>query len=64
MCISGNADVAGERVQVRAERPDVDIVNFLHSLDAKNGPGDILEADIPGQALEQDMAAFVENTQP
>ena len=36
----GNADVAGKGVQVAAKRPDVDIVNLLHALDAEDGSGD------------------------
>lgn len=29
----GNAGVTGERVEIRAERPDMNVVNFLHAFD-------------------------------
>ena len=39
----GDGDVAGERVRARAERPDVQVVNVEHALDAFHGGAHVLE---------------------
>lgn len=41
----GDADVTGKRVEVRAESPDMDIVNFLHPRYAQHGTRHTLEVD-------------------
>src|SRR5437899_559454 len=56
-----DANVAGERVQVGAERPDVDVVDLLDAGDAQDGVGHFLEHHIPGQAFEQDVSGFFQD---
>src|SRR5437870_6116626 len=57
-----DANVAGERVQVGAERPDVNVVDLLDARDAQDGVGHFLEHHIPGQAFEQDVSGFFQDT--
>ncbi len=42
----GNARVATERVVIAAERPDVDVVNFLDARNGENGAGDFFHLQI------------------
>jgi len=58
----GNADVAGERVQIRAERPDVDVMHLHDTVNPQQGGGDFLEVNFPRQTLEENVAAFAQNS--
>lgn len=56
-----DARVQAEGVVTAAERPDVEIVNFLDALDGEDGAGDLFDLQFAGTALEEDVGGFAEN---
>ncbi len=46
------AGVQAEGVVAAAERPDVQVVNFIDALDGEDGAGDLLDAHFAGAAFE------------
>ncbi len=54
----GNADVAGKRVQIGAERPDVNVMHFLHALDAQHRSRHILQTNIAREPFQKNVPAF------
>src|SRR5579864_4024870 len=55
-----DAHVAGERHQIRPNRPDMNVVDFLHALDAQDGTRHGLELNSSRQAFEQDVAGLLQ----
>ena len=51
-----NASVATKSVMIAAERPDVDIVNFVNTRDGENGASDFFDFKILRTAFEQDVS--------
>ncbi len=56
-----NASVATHRVVIAAERPDVHVVNFLHSGNCENGAGDFFDLDILRAPFEQNVGGVAQN---
>ncbi len=50
--------MAGERIQIGAESPDVNVVYLLNSIDAQQCRCHILKPNIPGKTFEQDVPSL------
>jgi hypothetical protein len=57
----GDANVAGKGLEIGAESPDVDVVNFLDAFDAQNRAGYFFELHAAGQTFEQDVGALAQD---
>ena len=53
-----NANVTGERAEIRAYRPYVDVMNFLNAVDAEDRARHGLELNALGQAFEQNVSGL------
>jgi hypothetical protein len=58
----GDAHVAGEGVEISAECPYMDIVDFLNAFDAEKSGGDFFQLNFPGQAFQKNVCGFAENS--
>ena len=56
-----NPRVQAQRVVPAAERPDVDVVNFLHAVDGEHGAGDFLDAHLARAAFQENVGGLAEN---
>ena len=45
-------------MEIGAQRPDVDIVDFLHAIDLQDGAGDLFQINIARQPFEQNVSAL------
>lgn len=57
----GNGDMAGERVGVGAEAPDVKIVDVHNAFDGGEGGADIDEGKAAGSPFEEDVQRFTDD---
>src|ERR1035438_9882505 len=57
----GDADVAGERMSIAADAPDVQIVDVVDSGDGANGGFDALQFHAARRAFEQDVEALADD---
>ena len=56
-----NAGMEAKRVVVAAERPDVNVVDFLDAVDGENGAGDVFDAQLARAAFEKDVRGFAQD---
>ena len=48
----------------RAKRPDVHVVDFLHSFDAQHRRSHVLQTNLARQTFQQNVAALAQNSLP
>ena len=51
----GDGDVAGERMRLRAEAPDMEVVHVEDTIDGGHGLANFAELQVAGRAFEQDI---------
>ena len=56
-----NAGMEAEGVVIAAERPDVNVVDFLNAFDGEDGAGDFFDPELTGTAFEKDVRGFAED---
>ena len=57
----GDAGVQAQSVVISAEGPDVDVVNFVDTLDGEHGAGHVFNAAVAGAALQEYVGGFAED---
>ena len=58
----GDSDMAGERVAVAADGPDMQVVDIVHSRNAGDFPGQSFQVKPLGRALQQNVQRLAENS--